>query len=645
MSLLASSIALTLACSAFLIYEHYTFRDALVIVAGVIVCSLLTSVLLSSWQQRRITRPILAALAEAARTVSAARDYSLRVAAGDEDDLGMLARAFNEMLAQLEARDDERTQALKQEIAERVRLEEQLRHRNQELTHQNRRVQESNRLKNELLANMSHELRTPLNAIIGFSELLFDGKVGPITAKQKDFLNDVLVSSRHLLKLINDVLDLSKVEAGTMEFRPEPVDLTVLVNEIQATLHALAAKKNLQVTIEIDAAIQTVFVDRSKLKQVLFDYLSTAIKFTGDGGAIALRARPEGVDEFRVEVSESAIGIRADDLRHLFAGLQELDSTVSKRYPGTGLGLALTQRILEAQGGRYGVESAPGKGSTFFAVLPTRSLGPGRTAPAHPATPVPNDRPLALVIEDEEADRAWVQKILERAGYAVVAARDGKEALARAKERTFDRITLDLLLNDISGWEVLRTIRHDSLNQDTPVIVTTVLADRQVGMGFAIQDYLVKPLHADELMESLSRASVSKNGDPEVLVVDDNPQALKLMEEALAHLGYRSILERGGRSGLLAVANRRPAAVILDLLMPEMDGFEFLAELRKTDAGKDVPVIIWTMKDLGKDDRARLLAIAQAVVPKGSGSLQRLIEELKSRAPRIAPRREERGGE
>ena len=622
------------------------------IVVGVIVCSLLTGLLLASRLQRRITRPILA-LVEAARTVSAAKTYSIRVDSGDDDELGTLAGTFNEMLAQIEARDrelrlardelearvDERTEALKQEIGERVRLEEQLRHRNQELTNQNRRVQEANRLKSEFLANMSHELRTPLNAIIGFSELLVDGKVGPTTPKQKEFLNDVLVSSRHLLKLINDVLDLSKVEAGKMEFRPEPVDLAVLVNEVSDSLRALAATKHLEVTTAIDATVQTVLVDRSKLKQVLYNYASNAIKFTGDGGTIAIRVKPESTDEFRVEVTDSGVGIRQEDLRHLFVEFQQLDSTTGKRYAGTGLGLALTKRILEAQGGRYGVDSVPGQGSTFFAVLPKTSRGVVRRDSIPAAAVVATDRPLALVIEDEDADRRWVQKVLEQAGYSVVTARNGKEALARVKERSFDRITLDLLLNDISGWEVLRTIRHESLNQETPVIITTVLAEQQLGMGFAIQDYLVKPLRADELMQSLSQASVSKTGDREILVVDDNPQALKLMEDALAHLGYRSILERSGRSGLLAVANRRPAAVILDLMMPEMDGFQFLAELRKTEVGKDLPVIIWTMKDVGGDDRARLLATAQAVVPKGAGSLPQLVRELENHAPRVAPKR------
>ncbi|WP_141733878.1 response regulator [Oligoflexus tunisiensis] len=241
-----------------------------------------------------------------------------------------------------------------------------------ELEDRNQRVQEANRLKSEFLANMSHELRTPLNAIIGFAELMHDGKVGSVTEQQKEYLGDILTSGRHLLTLINDVLDLSKVEAGKMDFRPEKTNLAVVVREITDIVRELAAKKRILIETDIDASLTELFLDPAKLKQVLYNYLSNAIKFTGAEGRVTVRARPEEEGKFRVEVEDTGIGIEPKDLDRLFVEFQQLDSSSEKQYPGTGLGLALTKKIVVAQGGHVGVRSVPGQGSIFFMVLPCR---------------------------------------------------------------------------------------------------------------------------------------------------------------------------------------------------------------------------------------------------------------------------------
>jgi protein-histidine pros-kinase len=258
------------------------------------------------------------------------------------------------------------------DISEQKRLRSQL-------EDQYRRLQEASRLKSEFLANMSHELRTPFNAIIGFAELLHDAKVGPVSPEQKEFLGDILVSSRHLLQLINDVLDLSKVEAGKLELGPEPVDLAQLVGEVRDTVRSLAAAKRIPVRIEIDPTLGQVVADPGKLKQVLYNYLSNALKFTPDEGRVTVRVTPEAPDAFRLEVEDTGIGIKPDDLERLFVEFQQLDASAAKKYPGTGLGLALTKRLVEAQGGRVGARSTPGRGSAFFAVLPKRPArgGPG----------------------------------------------------------------------------------------------------------------------------------------------------------------------------------------------------------------------------------------------------------------------------
>jgi signal transduction histidine kinase len=241
-----------------------------------------------------------------------------------------------------------------------------------QLFRQRLELAEASRLKSAFLANMSHELRTPLNAIIGFSELLHDGKVGPVTAQQKEFLGDVLASSRHLLHLIGDVLDLAKVESGTMEFHPRPVDVDAVVREVRDTLRADAGDKGVAVEVDVDDTLPPVVSDERKLKQLLYNYVSNALKFTPEGGRVAIRVRPEPGERFRVEVEDTGIGIREQDLGRLFREFQQLDNGPARRYAGTGLGLALCKRIAEAQGGSVGARSALGQGSVFYAVLPCR---------------------------------------------------------------------------------------------------------------------------------------------------------------------------------------------------------------------------------------------------------------------------------
>jgi signal transduction histidine kinase len=258
---------------------------------------------------------------------------------------------------------------ISKDITEQKQLEEQLRRKNEELEEQNRRVQEANRLKSEFLANMSHELRTPLNSIIGFSEMIFDGKAGATTANQHEFLTDILSSGRHLLQLINDVLDLAKVESGRMDFFPESVNLNAIVGEVRDILRSLAAKKDIEILTEIDGSLSGIVIDPAKLKQLLYNYLSNALKFTPDSGTVTVRMKPDGSDHFILEVEDTGIGISTVDLGRLFVEFQQLDASTAKKYQGTGLGLALTKRVVEAQGGEVGVRSTPGSGSTFWARL------------------------------------------------------------------------------------------------------------------------------------------------------------------------------------------------------------------------------------------------------------------------------------
>jgi two-component system sensor histidine kinase/response regulator len=293
------------------------------------------------------------------------------------------------------------------------KLNEQLDQKVVELEAQNRLVQQANRLKSEFLANMSHELRTPLNAIIGFTELMHDGKVGPVSSNHKEYLGDVLTSARHLLQLINDVLDLSKVEAGKMEFKPETVHLSKIFAEVKQILQTMAAHKQLKVESEIEPAVDQVIIDPAKLKQVLYNYLSNAIKFTTEKGRITLRALADGSDFFRLEVEDTGIGIAPDQISKLFTEFQQLDGGASKRHQGTGLGLALTKKIVDAQGGRVGVQSNVGQGSVFYAVLPKIAARKSETsAERHMIAAPTTGSANVLVVEDNEKDLQWIAKNL-----------------------------------------------------------------------------------------------------------------------------------------------------------------------------------------------------------------------------------------
>jgi len=391
------------------------------------------------------------------------------------------------------------------DLRDRMRLEE-IRRRAIELELQNRRIQYANRLKSEFLANMSHELRTPLNAIIGFAELLYDGQVDPASPQHKEFLGDILTSGRHLLQLINDVLDLAKVEAGKLDFRPERVDIGKLLAEVVAITRTNAAAKRIVVHTEL-APLDEIVIDPSRFKQIVYNYVSNALKFTPEGGRVTIRTLPDGDAGFRLEVEDTGVGIEQADLGRLFVEFQQLDGGAAKRHQGTGLGLALTRRLVEAQGGTVGVSSVPGQGSVFYATLPRR------TQPSEaPVLPRAITRQQAgrtvLVVEHEPRDRDGAVSALREAGYRTETAASGAEAIARCRERAFDAVTLDLTLPDMSGLDLIAALRGEPRMRTVPVIVVTVIPDAKAVAGFAVDEVLRKPLDPSALLAALDRAGV-----------------------------------------------------------------------------------------------------------------------------------------
>lgn len=491
---------------------------------------------------------------------------------------------------------------------------------------EHRRIQEANRLKSEFLASMSHELRTPLNSIIGFAELIFDGHVGSITDKQKEFMGDILAGGRHLLRLINEVLDLAKVEAGKMEFRPEPSDLRQLASAVVQSLRATALSKNLDVALTVEPTLEDIVLDPGRFKQILYNYLSNALKFTPEGGRVGVRASAESEDQFRLEVEDTGPGISNEDTPRLFNAFQQLDTGVAKRHGGTGLGLALTKQLVEAQGGTVGVRPAVAGGSVFFAVLPRRaseSAAPGsRESGMH--------RPASvLVVERNFEDQRVVVSSLKDAGYDVDAVSTCKAAQAAWSSRSYDALTLDLLDregDDVS--ELLRLVRQAPKSNSTPVIAMTLVGDRQAPVGFAVTDVLDKPVEPAALLAALRRSGVPPGRGRPVFVIDDDAGSLKLMEATLAKLGYEALSFSDAHDALRAAATVRPLAVILDLVMPAMDGLAFLRRFRATPENSAIPVMIWTVKDMSREEQESLQAAATAVVQKGAADSYRLATAL-----------------
>jgi signal transduction histidine kinase/DNA-binding response OmpR family regulator len=511
---------------------------------------------------------------------------------------------------------------------------------------ENRQIQKANRLKTEFLANMSHELRTPLNAIIGFSDLLQMGSVGPGSPKQAEFLGYIGTSGRHLLTLINDLLDLSKVEAGKFEIYPETLDLDATVQEVCNIVRGEADKKALTLRVEPHPTLAEVVLDPARLKQVLYNYLSNAIKFTPHGGHVTVRIGPEDAQHFRIEVEDDGIGISEANVARLFVSFQQLDAGYTKRHQGTGLGLALTRRLVELQGGRVGVHSRLGEGSTFFAVLPRRGsritqedahTRPGSGAGLAGGEHAASDAARILVVDHDPTNQARMTHLLGEAGYDVDGVSTPDQAMRVAMLQPYDAITLSLGPQDGDGLQVLANIRSGQLNSEVPVVMLTMASELQQVAGFVVSDVLPKPMELPVLESALARSGITRGS--RVLVVDDDPLALQLMREALEAMGVQAGCEQNSRQALQRLDADQPQAMILDLMMPGYDGFSVLDAVRAHAQWKHLPVFIWTSMKLSEQDVESLSRSVGAILGKGRGTLNSLTELLDELAQQPPPKR------
>jgi signal transduction histidine kinase/CheY-like chemotaxis protein len=505
----------------------------------------------------------------------------------------------------------------------------------QELDDKSRQLEVASRHKSEFLANMSHELRTPLNAIIGYSEMLEEEarEVG-----QETFIADlgkIQFAGKHLLGLINNVLDLSKIEAGKMDLFLERVDIATVVREVASTIRPLVLDKGNTLKVVCPDGIGAMRADVTKLRQALLNLLSNANKFT-DGGTVTLTVEHEA-DEARplvvFRVADTGIGMTPAQVERIFQAFTQADASTTRKYGGTGLGLAITRSFCEMMGGDVAVESRPGQGSTFTIRLPADGVDQAALAPARPAAvaadPGSGRAGWALVIDDDAAARELLQRVLVAEGFRVTTAGGGEEGLRLARRLHPSIITLDVMMPGMDGWAVLAALKTDPALAEIPVLVVTIVDDRNLGFSLGAADYLTKPVDRERLVGALARYRKAGSSQP-VLVVDDDPVTRAVIRRTVEKEGWPVAEAENGRLALQRVSEQIPALILLDLMMPEMDGFQFLAELRALEYGRTIPVVVLTAKDLSPEERRRLTGAVETILQKGIANREVIVAEIRT---------------
>jgi signal transduction histidine kinase/DNA-binding response OmpR family regulator len=503
----------------------------------------------------------------------------------------------------------------------------------EEIQEQGRALQLASQHKSQFLANMSHELRTPMNAIIGVSEMLLEDARELGQADLVEPLERILRAGKHLLTLINDILDLSKIEAGKMDLHLEAFPIVSLVEDVAATIRPLAEKNGNRLTVECPLDIGTMRADPTRVRQALLNLTSNAAKFTQHGviSIVAARGRRDDVDWITVTVADTGIGMTPEQVGKLFQDFTQADASTTRRYGGTGLGLAISRRFCRLMGGDITVTSVSGRGSTFTMSLPAavELVGAPEVRPARgPSGPPPaaGPAPTVLVVDDDATVRDVMERFLAREGFAVVTAAGGMEALARARALHPAAITLDVMMPDLDGWTVLAALKGDPALAEIPVILVTILDERTRGFTLGATDYMVKPIDRERLL-GLLRTLCARSGG-HLLLVEDDELTRAVVNQVLARDGWTVREAPNGLVALERLAEAIPDVIVLDLMMPEMDGFEFLVELRSRPEGRDIPVLVVTAKDLTEDERRQLNGGVERIIMKHGHASDELLREL-----------------
>ncbi len=541
--------------------------------------------------------------------------------------------------------------ARKQIEDERKKLEHRLQQKNAEL-------EEASRMKSEFLANMSHELRTPLNAIIGFSEVLGDGLIGNLTDQQKKFIGDIFSSGKHLLSLINDILDLSKVEAGKMMLDLESVQISSLFANSLSIVKEKAHARHISLTLNAPRELGSIRADARKVKQIVYNLLSNAVKFSSDGGEVNLEASrvprekvgrlrddvtgrvfplaENGFEEFlEIAVTDSGIGITPGGMESLFKPFSQIDSGLARKYQGTGLGLAMIKLLSELHGGTLAVESEVGNGSRFTVWLPLRpsdeKTHDDLVAVVGASALAVGDR-IALVIEDDYKSADLIRVQLESEGFKILHAPTAEEALVLADQHTLALITLDLMLPGMDGWELLGRLKQMKSLRHVPIVIVSIVADRNKGFALGAAAVMQKPLSRQELYDSLVALGLiplNAGGTLQILIVDDDPRAVDLVALHVDGLASKILRAYGGRDAIDIARRELPDLIVLDLMMPDVTGFDVVQALHEQPGTANIPILIVTSKTITAEDRGKLNGLVATILEKGDFDGSRLASEVR----------------
>jgi diguanylate cyclase (GGDEF)-like protein len=528
-------------------------------------------------------------------------------------------------------------------------IEKKVLERTEELEKMNSELEYANQLKGSFIANMSHELRTPLNSIIGFSDVLLDRTFGDLTENQERYLKNIYSSGKHLLELINNVLDIAKIEAGKFEMVYETFPVDDVIGEVINVMKSLAENKFIEIFISIEEGISTITADRVKLKQILYNLLSNAIKFTPEGGTVKVtvaREMPDkkyqgnipGIEFVRFSVQDTGIGISPEDKEKIFDEFEQASTSFSKKYGGVGLGLALTRKLVELHGGTITVESNLGEGSTFLFLIPV-------TSPVTEATAAENieavslnfpwmkeEAPLILVVEDDLSTAELLTLHLTQAGYKVSHAFNGEEAVEKAKNLQPFAITLDILLPRKDGWEVLQELKSDPRTAEIPVIIHSIVDNKDLAFALGATDYLLKPLDKEALLTKLEDITVAKGKKVlpiSVLIIEAEDEVTNSFRDIFEPQGFLIYTAQNGKRGIELANALRPAVILLDITLPDMIGFDVIKDIKENPSTKDTPIFMLTERDVSVDDRITLVGKIERIVQKYAFDTKELIGHIK----------------
>jgi diguanylate cyclase (GGDEF)-like protein/PAS domain S-box-containing protein len=529
----------------------------------------------------------------------------------------------------------------------RNNLEKKVTERTEQLEKINRELEYANQLKGRFIANMSHELRTPLNSIIGFSDVLLDRTFGNLTENQERYIKNIYSSGKHLLELINNVLDLAKIEAGKFEMVYETFLVDDIISEVINIMKSLAENKFIEILISIGEGVRTITADRVKLKQILYNLLSNAIKFTPEGGMVRVNVEKEGnlkthslqgIEFLRFSVQDNGIGIGPEDKERIFDEFEQANATFSKKHGGVGLGLALTKKLVELHGGTISVESNLGDGSTFTFIMPAATPVEEISIPENIEAVSLNfpwmkeEAPLILVVEDDLSTAELLTLHLTQAGYKVAHAFNGEEAVQKAMDLKPFAITLDVMLPKKDGWEVLQELKSDQQTAEIPVIIHSIVDNKDLAFALGATDYLMKPLDKEALFSKLEELTISKGKKVlpvSILIIESEDEITLSFKELFEQQGFLIYTAPNGKRGIELATALRPAVVLLDFTLPDMLGFDVIKDIKENPSTKDIPIFILTEKDISVEERITFVGKIERIVQKYAFDTKELVGHIK----------------